>query len=147
MTTSRGEDLRSYVRRIMKQKGLTLRDVEHRSGERITDGYVSGIIAGTAKNPSVEKVKALADGLGVDVVELFHVACGTFEDSAAELHKVDPSHSLMVLELMQKIVISPELIDLLHEILNLSAEDRAVVTMMVRSISQDARLARRREAG
>ncbi|HLG17753.1 MAG TPA: helix-turn-helix transcriptional regulator [Blastocatellia bacterium] len=146
MTSSKGEDLRSYVRRVMRQKGLTLRDIEHRSGERITDGYVSGIIAGTAKNPSVEKLKALADGLGVDVVELFNAACGAF-DGSVDTYRIDTSHSLMVLDMMQKIISDPQLMDLLHEVMNLGPEDRSLVMMMVRSIGQDARLARRREAG
>ncbi|HSO75224.1 MAG TPA: helix-turn-helix domain-containing protein, partial [Blastocatellia bacterium] len=57
--------LRTYVKRIMTQKGLTLRDIEMRSDAKITDGYVADILRGTAANPSAEKIKALAVGLGV----------------------------------------------------------------------------------
>src|SRR5882724_13577091 len=73
-------DLGEYVKRVMKLKGLTQKDVQRVSGGRITDGYVASISIGRARNPSVDKLKALADGLGVDMDELFHVACGLPED-------------------------------------------------------------------
>src|ERR1700675_3865690 len=105
--------LSEYVRRVMKLKGLTQKDVQRLSGGRITDGYVASITTGRARNLSVDKIGALAEGLGVDTDELFHVACGTTEaldESRKDGHAVDP---LMILEAVQKAVASPDVTEIL----------------------------------
>lgn len=136
MADSKGKiGLGDYVRSAMKRKGLTLRDIERNSGGRITDGYVSGIINGEAKNLTVEKLKALAAGLGVDVIDLFEAACGNF-DQAKQQAVNDPSHSLMVLALMQKVVISPELTEILQEIVRISPDDRPMVLRALRTLNE-----------
>jgi transcriptional regulator with XRE-family HTH domain len=112
-------DLGEYVRRVMKLKGLTQKDVQRMSGGRITDGYVASITIGRASNLSVEKIKALADGLGVDVDELFHIACGVPE---TDTRRIDP---LMILETLQRAVTSPDVSQILHEVVAMSPQERA----------------------
>jgi transcriptional regulator with XRE-family HTH domain len=70
------EKLSDYVRRVLKEKGLSLSDVERRSSGAISDSYVSGIINGNAGSLTVVKLKALARGLGVSEDDLFDVARG-----------------------------------------------------------------------
>ena len=70
------KQLGEYVKWVMKLKGLTQKDVQRLSGWQITDGYVASITTGRAGNLSVDKLRALADGLGVDLDDLFHVASG-----------------------------------------------------------------------
>lgn len=70
------ETLSKYVARIMRENGLSARDVERRSGNGITDAYVTHVVKGTAANLSIVKAQALAVGLGVDEDELFSVARG-----------------------------------------------------------------------
>lgn len=70
------ESLSKYVARIMRQNGLSARDVERRSGNGITDAYVTHIVKGSAENLSIVKAQALAVGLGVDEDELFRIARG-----------------------------------------------------------------------
>lgn len=70
------ESLAAYVKRIMKEKGLSSRDVQARSGKKIADSYVNKITSGKTKNPSISKTQALAIGLGVDEDEVFKVARG-----------------------------------------------------------------------
>jgi transcriptional regulator with XRE-family HTH domain len=68
------EDLADYVRRMLKEKSLTTRQVEDRAkrkGKRIAHSYISRIISRTATNLSVDKLKALAAGLGVREKEVF----------------------------------------------------------------------------
>jgi len=68
------EDLAEYVRRILREKPLTTRDVQDRAkrkGKRITHSYVSRIISRTVTNLTVDKLKALAAGLGVREKEVF----------------------------------------------------------------------------
>ncbi|HYP25373.1 MAG TPA: helix-turn-helix transcriptional regulator [Blastocatellia bacterium] len=143
MTNSLTEDLGHYVRRIMRLKGLKLRDIEIRSKGKITDGYVSGIISGAAKNPSVEKVVALAAGLGVGPDELFHVACGLPAGIAGIPHPADTSYAHHALELMQKILISPELMNIVQEAVDLSHEEREMALRAIKRLSSRRARARR----
>lgn len=76
------ETLAEFVDRVMKEKNLKSLDVEARSielGNRITDSYVTSIMQGVNKNPSVKKLNALADALDVDRIELFKIASGMEE--------------------------------------------------------------------
>ena len=129
-------DLSSYVRRVMKQKGLTQRDVELRSEGKITDGYVAGILSGSAKNPSVEKIKALARGLGVDLREILDVACGASERPAGERRSTTPFETLSFLEMMLEVAESPVLIELVEEAIQLRPEERALTLLMLKSINE-----------
>jgi transcriptional regulator with XRE-family HTH domain len=70
------EDLADYVRRTINEKDLTLRQVEERSGGAITHGYVSKILSRAVTNLSVDKLKALAKGLGMPEEEVFAVIRG-----------------------------------------------------------------------
>ena len=128
--------LSDYVRSMMRRKGLTLRDIERKSGGKITDGYVSGIINGEATNLTVEKLKALAAGLGVEASDLFEAACGKKDHNGRLAETVDPSHSLMVLALMQKVVVSPDLTEILQELVHLSPDDRRNVLKMIKTLNE-----------
>jgi transcriptional regulator with XRE-family HTH domain len=137
-------DLGEYVKRVMKLKGLTQKEVQRVSGGRITDGYVASISIGRACNPSVDKLKALADGLGVDVDELFHVACGLpqdMEDRGKSSHTSDP---LMILETVRKAVVNPEVIQILHEVVGLSPDERASLLGFIHRLRSTKRKSRRR---
>ncbi|HJZ68204.1 MAG TPA: helix-turn-helix transcriptional regulator [Blastocatellia bacterium] len=116
------ENLRDYVKRITKLKGLSNRDVQRLSGGKITDSYVASIKIGRAHNLSAEKLAALAEGLGVDLDELFHIACGAPEP-LVESQKNKPDLAL-ILEIMQKAVLVPELPEILNEFLCLSSDER-----------------------
>ena len=76
------ESLSVYVKRVMEEKHLTAKEVERRSGGEIGDSHVINVANGTTSNLTIDKMKALATGLGVDPVELFRVAI------AAELDAV-----------------------------------------------------------
>ena len=116
--------LSKYVRRVMKHKGLTHKDVQRLSGGRITDAYVASISIGRAGNPSAEKLKALADGLGVDPDLLFHLACG-MPDAPGKGRKTSPAAELMmVFETVQRAIVIPEIADILNELVRLLPEER-----------------------
>src|SRR5258705_13704207 len=97
-------ELGEYVKRVMKLKGLTQKDVQRLSGGKITDGYVASITTGRARNLSVDKIAALAEGLGVDTDELFHIACGSAPELDETRKNVPPIDPLMILETVQKAV-------------------------------------------
>ena len=123
--------LSAYVRRVMKLKGLTQNDVERMSGGRITDGYVASITTNRATNLSVDKLVALADGLGVDADELFHVARGLPEDERKTSYTTD---ALKVLETVQKAVASPEVTEILNQAVRMSPEQRRLLLKSMKRV-------------
>ena len=70
------DKLRVYVREVMDKKGLSEWQVEKRANRKIKDSYIKDILSGKTKSISVEKLNALAEGLGVDGVELYRIASG-----------------------------------------------------------------------
>jgi len=72
----------------MRDKGLKLRDVEERSGGRVSNSYISKLLGGHARNPTGDKLAAIAAGLGVSLREIQAAATGEptseaeFQDSA-----------------------------------------------------------------
>lgn len=139
---SRKNGLAEYVKRVMKLKGLTQKDVQRMSGEKITDGYVASITTGRARNLSVDKIAALAEGLGVDTDDLFHVACGAAEVSDdADGYAADP---LMILETVQKAVASPDVTEILHRVVLLSPEERRVLLRSLKRLGENERKSQRK---
>ena len=69
------------------QLGLSTADVEkisRRGGKKgISSGYISMIETGQVKNPSPEKLRALADGLSMTYAELSNLAVGMQPDREA----------------------------------------------------------------
>jgi transcriptional regulator with XRE-family HTH domain len=83
------ERLSDFVRRIRKQKRLSLADVSKQSalfGPRISASYVNRIETDPTRNPSAASLKSLAHGLGIPVPELFaHAIRPMSRDEADEL--------------------------------------------------------------
>jgi transcriptional regulator with XRE-family HTH domain len=69
------EELADYLRQKLNE-GATLRGVEERSQGGITHSYLSKLLSGAASNPSRDKLKAIALGLGVSEDEVFAAAQG-----------------------------------------------------------------------
>lgn len=135
--------LSRYVERVMKEKHLSRRDVKLRSGGEITDSYVSGIISGSAKNLSVDKLKALARGLRVREIELIRVAFG-FSDEPVPHRVADQSHNLLLLDITKKTVISNDVAEIVQEVIKLSPPERAVVLQYVKRVGRADRKAQRK---
>ena len=136
------QGLGEYVKRVMKLKGLTQKDVQRLSGRRITDGYVASITTGRATNLSVDKLIALADGLGVDADELFHVACGQQLDGGGR-SRGGPD-ALMILETVQKVVMSPAVTQILNEVVRLSPDERAGLLVFIKRLGSIKAKSRRK---
>lgn len=137
------QDLSQYVERVMKEKRLSRRDVKLRSGGDITDSYVSGVVSGSAKNLSVDKLKALARGLRVPDMELIRVAFGLSDDR--ESHQgSDQSHNLVLIDLTKKAVISSDVAEIVQEVIGLSPSDRTIVLQYVKRLGRAERRAQRR---
>ena len=133
------ENLADYVRRVVNQKHLKLRDVERTSGGKITNGYISGIVNGKVSNVTLDKLKALAVGLNVDAYELFSAAMDEPRELAEEVASYARPDVIWLLEMMQEIAASPELLKILHELVQMPAKDRQIVVKVIESITKSKR--------
>jgi len=70
------EKLRAYIREVMEKKGLSEWQIEKRAKGKIKDSYVKDILSSKTKSISVEKLNALAEGLGIEGIDLYRVASG-----------------------------------------------------------------------
>lgn len=93
----RAMTLAEYVTKVMDEQGLNPSAVERRSEKKITDAHVRNIMNGTTTNPRLNILLGLAEGLGVNPVDLFKAAAGIEEDLSAY-------HLVLV---MQKLMKSP----------------------------------------
>lgn len=84
---SRQESLDRYVRRILKEKGLSYADVQERSEGAISDSYIGNIVSGTVGSLTVGKLKALARGLDVSEDEIFAIARGHSPNNFRDFQK------------------------------------------------------------
>jgi hypothetical protein len=84
------KELREYLRAVMKEKELSVPEIQKRSNGKIRTSYIFDILSGKTKHISVDKLNALALGLGVDGVELFKIASGykPAPDPAMELTSI-----------------------------------------------------------
>lgn len=137
------ETLGQYVSRVMRQKGLSQRDVVSRAGEEIAGSYISGIVSGQIDNLSMNKFKALARGLGVNVVELFVIASGEVITTARSQRNAGIADMAAFLELMKKVAEDPDLIEILQMAATLKAEERKAVLDSVRTLTEVSHRSRR----
>jgi transcriptional regulator with XRE-family HTH domain len=73
---NQGKVFADYVRKAIKEKGLKLREIEARSGGRITHGYISKIISNSFGSLTTERLCGLAQGMGANPLYLFCLATG-----------------------------------------------------------------------
>ena len=139
MNKSKRNDLGRYIQRILQQKKLTLREVERKADGQITNSYISKMLNGTVTNLTVEKIAALARGLGVDGREIFDIAYGESEDLAQAVRSDSPPDALMLIDVMQKIALSPPLMEILQEVIDLYPEEYAVVMKYVTVLNERKR--------
>src|SRR5215210_1175096 len=100
-------NLQDYLKQKIREKGLTAKEIEKRSNGGITDSYISKLLRGRTKKPSIPKLKALAKGLGVDENEVFAAAGG-------ELIERGTISAPMLVFIMQKLVDNSDLVTLVQ---------------------------------
>lgn len=129
------ETLSQFVRRLMKQKALNARDIERNSNKRIDNSYISKIINGSVTNLTANAIVALAQGLQVNPHELFTAISGRGAEAETE-QRVD---SYLLVEMMQQVVMNPEMMEVMQEWVRLSEEDRAMMLESMRFLNGESR--------
>lgn len=106
----KSENFGDYIRRIRREKNLSLGDVSRRSarfGKCISAAHISRIENNPRLQPTVDRLKALANGLGVPPQELFAHAIGmspnTIEDLSllAKFRELSPERKTDVLDIIE----------------------------------------------
>jgi transcriptional regulator with XRE-family HTH domain len=127
----------------MRQKQLKLRDVERRARGEITHGYVSSIINGRVKNVSLDKLKALAKGLEVDVHELFAAAMDEPREPADVTSLYAQPDMQLVMTIMQEVVHNPDMLKIVHEMVQMPPRERQMMAKVSEAILNSKGPARR----
>lgn len=142
MVKKRADGLAMYVARVLREKRRSLYDVQVMSGWKITGAYVSSIVRGRARNLSVDKLQALARGLGVDEDEIFRVARRGTDYDSGENRAADPWHSLMVLRAIEQLVSHADVREILEAVVKLSEKDREIVLKTAKSFGKERKAQR-----
>ncbi|HMG34378.1 MAG TPA: helix-turn-helix transcriptional regulator [Blastocatellia bacterium] len=130
------DPLSIYVKRKMVEQNLSRHDVSVRSGGEIADSYVSAIVTGACCNLSVDKLKALARGLGVTEMELAGVALtGSMEPDPRD--QTPPSRSSIILvDLKNKSVLASDVEQIARMAMHLNSKERAVVIQFMNKLAK-----------
>jgi transcriptional regulator with XRE-family HTH domain len=81
------EDLSAYIIRICKEKNLTSQDIEtnaERMGRKVARSHISRLISGGSGNPTIESIRAIADGLGEPIEDVIKAAFNIGKDQNIE---------------------------------------------------------------
>jgi hypothetical protein len=109
------EQLRAYIREVMRQKNIKGIHIEAQSGGKIKDSTVSDILSGKTQTINVDTVNALAEGLGVDRVEVFRAASG----DRIHYKTDDPWPGRVLMSTMQKIMDNADLTAIVKTLVDL----------------------------
>ncbi len=133
------ETLGRFADRVMKEKGLSRKRVEVMSGGAIKASYVGSIVRGEAKNPSVDKMKALARGIGVDEEVLFQIARGERPREKTVGSNPDIWYTRKILKMTDWILTRPDLLDSLLSMMKFDDEDQRNVVDSIKKMVESVR--------
>ena len=129
------ENLSQFVSRIVRQNKLNLHDVERKSGGKITNSYISKIMRGTVTNLSVDKIIALAAGLEVNPFEIFASMC----EQSPPAESQQPMDARVVVDILQKIVMNPRLVEILYLCEPLPDRDQLALIAQLRYLREKSK--------
>lgn len=137
MAKTERETLSRFVDRVMKEKGLSQRKVEERSGGAIKASYVGSIARGVARNPSTDKLRALAKGLGVEENALFEVTRGESVNMRAAYLRLGAEEVKRAAGIVEWVATIPELSDSLEMLMTFGDEEqRAIISSIKRMVEK-----------
>ena len=138
---SEADTLSQFVQRVMRQKRLSIRDVQLRAGgeRNIAASYISRITSAKVTNLSVDKLLVLARGLGVDPFELFSAASGLRQGEGEAGGGAVAVGAGELIDTMQQAVGNPAALEVVRRWLRLGPDYQAAVLDWVRFLSDEAR--------
>ena len=137
------ENLSQLIKRAVREKNLTLREVQQKSGGKIDESYVSRIMTGNVTNITLDKLVALARGIGEDSHTLFTAYYGRLPRSDSGPKDVFELDVPEFVSLMQKMSANPDLIEIMRESVHLRPEECAAVIRYVSCLNERKRMAKK----
>jgi hypothetical protein len=135
---SKGE-LAELVGRVVRDKGLKLRDVARNSDGQIAQSYVSRIIAGDVNNVSLDKLVALGRGKGEDPHRLFTAYYGSWPRCATNAQEDFECGAVEFVEVMRKVAGDSRLTEIVKEVTQLWPEEYLVVLGYMKQLNEHKR--------
>jgi hypothetical protein len=123
------DELIRLINRVMQEKGLSVPQIQKRSGGKIKNSFIYDILSGKTKTLSVEKVHALAEGLGVDSIDVFKAASG----EAVEFTYTERWSPKTLLKIMEQVVDDPQLTQILQALLKAKPSKRQAILRSLES--------------
>ncbi len=141
------KNLGKYIKAIIRRDKLKLRDIEFKSGGEITNSYISRIMNGNVKNLSLDKLDALARGLGLNVHDLFNAAYGQPPAESVREPENQPVElgAVEFLALMQKVAVEPAYVEFMKEVVQLWPEETGVMLESLKILNQKKRKSQSRK--
>jgi transcriptional regulator with XRE-family HTH domain len=130
------ENLSQLVKRLVDEKHLSLGEVREKSGDRIARSYVSRIMTGNVENITLEKLLALARGLGEDPHLLLAAYCGRQPGPDIEPQEVMEWGAVEFVEMMRKVAADNKLSEIMSEATRLWPEECQVVLTFMRDLNE-----------
>lgn len=137
------ENLNQLVRRVIREKELTLRQIQQESGGLIDETYVSKITSGQITNITLDKLVALARGIGEGPHTLFTAYYGRLPRSDSEPQDVFELDVSEFVSLMQEMSMNPDLIEIMRGAILLRPEECAAVIRYVSCLNERKRMAKK----
>ena len=116
------DELIKLIQRVMSEKGISVLQIQKRSGDKIKESFLYDILNGKTKTMSVEKVHALAEGLGLDSLDVFKAASGEEVFTHPEPW---PPHTL--LKTMEQVVDDPEITEIIKALVQAKPKQRKAI--------------------
>jgi transcriptional regulator with XRE-family HTH domain len=131
--------LAEFVSRVVRDKGLKLCDVARNSDGQIAQSYVSRIMTGDVNNISLDKLVALARGIGEDPHRVFTAYYGSWPRSATNRQEDFECGAVEFVEVMRKVARDSRLTEIVKEATRLWPEEYPVVLGYVRQLNEHKR--------
>ena len=131
------ETLAEYLDRSLKQRNLKPADVAELTG--LSASYISRVLKGQKKNLTMETITILVEKLDLDPLELFAAAYGK------PIRVQEGINPLLFADTIQKLVLNPDLFDLIQDITRLPIKQQQTIVETVRVMGQRSQRAAKKK--
>ena len=124
------ETLAEYLKRVMRERKMKVGDLVAASG--LSQTYLNSLLRGAQTNLTIETIAVLSQALNVDGFEIFTAAYGKApENTSVDLHGL--------VDTINKIILNPQLAELVQNTARLEAKQQAVVFDAARVLARNGK--------
>jgi transcriptional regulator with XRE-family HTH domain len=131
------ETLAQYLNRNLKQRNLKPVDVAAMTG--LSASYISRVLKGQKQNLTIETITILVEKLDLDPLELFTAAYGK------PVRVGEGINPLLFADTIQKLILNPDLFDLIQDITRLPAKQQKAIVSVIRLMGHRSQKAKKKK--